>query len=68
MRCRAAAHRPRPSTNRHGRVGSRPVTRDRARSRTPVGQDTANWTTTRLAQYVGQHTGIHVTEQTVRLS
>ena len=32
-----------------------------------VGQETANWTTTRLAQYLGQHTGIQVTEETVRL-
>ena len=32
-----------------------------------VGQDTANWTTTRLAQYLGQHTGILVTEETVRM-
>jgi len=32
-----------------------------------VGQDTANWTTERLAQYLGQHTGILVTEETVRL-
>ena len=32
-----------------------------------VGQDTANWTTTRLAQYLGQHTGIQVTEETVRM-
>ena len=31
-----------------------------------VGQDMANWTTTRLAQYLGQHTGIQVTEETVR--
>jgi transposase len=32
-----------------------------------VGQDTANWTTERLAQYLGQHTGIQVTEETVRV-
>src|SRR5437667_421225 len=32
-----------------------------------VGQDTANWTTERLAQYLGQQTGIVVTEETVRL-
>ena len=32
-----------------------------------VGPDTANWTTTRLAQYLGQHTGIQVTEETVRM-
>src|SRR5512135_116613 len=32
-----------------------------------VGQDTANWTTERLAQYLGQHTGILVTEETVRI-
>ncbi len=32
-----------------------------------VGQDTANWTTTRLAQYLGQQTGVQVTEETVRI-
>ena len=32
-----------------------------------VGQDTANWTTERLAEYLGQHTGIRVTEETVRV-
>jgi transposase len=32
-----------------------------------VGQDTANWTTERLAQYLYQHTGIQVTQETVRL-
>ena len=32
-----------------------------------VGQETANWTTERLAQYLGQHTGILVTEETVRV-
>ena len=32
-----------------------------------VGQDTANWTTERLAQYLGQHTGIQVSEETVRV-
>ncbi len=32
-----------------------------------VGQDTANWTTERLAVYLGQQTGIHVTEETVRV-
>src|SRR5436305_3774930 len=32
-----------------------------------VGQDTANWTTERLAQYLGQHTGIVMTEETVRI-
>jgi transposase len=32
-----------------------------------VGQDTANWTTERLAQYLGQQTGIQVTEETVRM-
>lgn len=32
-----------------------------------VGQDTANWTTTRLALYLGQQTGIQVTEETVRM-
>src|SRR6266849_2724536 len=32
-----------------------------------VGQDTANWTTERLAQYLGQQTGIVVTEETVRV-
>lgn len=32
-----------------------------------VGQDTANWTTERLAAYLCQHTGIQVTEETVRV-
>ena len=32
-----------------------------------VGQDSANWTTERLAEYLGQHIGILVTEETVRL-
>jgi len=32
-----------------------------------VGQDTANWTTEGLAEYLGQHTGIQVTEETVRV-
>ena len=32
-----------------------------------VGQETANWPTARLAQYLGQQTGIVVTEETVRL-
>src|SRR5256712_3091775 len=32
-----------------------------------VGQDTANWTTQRLADYLGQHTGVQVTEETVRV-
>ncbi|MBO0796672.1 MAG: helix-turn-helix domain-containing protein, partial [Ktedonobacteraceae bacterium] len=32
-----------------------------------VGQDTANWTTERLASYLSQQTGIHVTEETVRV-
>lgn len=32
-----------------------------------VGQDTANWTTERLAKYLGEHTGIRVTEETVRV-
>jgi len=32
-----------------------------------VGQDTANWTTERLAEYLGQHTGVQVTEETVRV-
>src|SRR5579871_1107588 len=32
-----------------------------------VGQDTANWTTERLAGYLGQQTGIQVTEETVRV-
>jgi transposase len=32
-----------------------------------VGQETANWTTERLAAYLGQQTGIHVTEETVRV-
>ena len=32
-----------------------------------VGQDTANWTTERLAAYLGQHTGVQVSEETVRV-
>ncbi len=32
-----------------------------------VGQDSANWTTERLAQYLGKQTGIQVTEETVRV-
>jgi len=32
-----------------------------------VGQDTANWTTERPAKYLGQQTGIQVTEETVRV-
>jgi transposase len=32
-----------------------------------VGQDTANWTTGRLAEYLCQQTGIEVTEETVRV-
>jgi transposase len=32
-----------------------------------VGQDTANWTTERLAEYLGQRTGIQVSEETVRV-
>jgi transposase len=32
-----------------------------------VGQETANWTTERLAAFLGQQTGIHVTEETVRV-
>jgi transposase len=32
-----------------------------------VGQDTANWTTERLAGYLGQQTGVQVTEETVRV-
>ncbi len=32
-----------------------------------VGQDTANWTTERLAEYLGQQTGVLVTEETVRV-
>src|SRR6266516_2265193 len=32
-----------------------------------VGQDTANWTTELLADYLGQHIGIQVTEETVRV-
>ncbi len=32
-----------------------------------VGQDTANWTTERLADYLGQHTNVRVTEETVRV-
>ena len=32
-----------------------------------VGEETANWTTARLAEYLGKHTGILVTEETVRV-
>ena len=32
-----------------------------------VGQETANWTTEVLAEYLGKHTGIQVTEETVRV-
>src|SRR5712692_3447216 len=32
-----------------------------------LGQETANWTTELLAEYLGQHTGIQVTEETVRV-
>jgi transposase len=32
-----------------------------------VGVETANWTTERLAEYLGQQTSIHVTEETVRV-
>jgi transposase len=32
-----------------------------------VGQDTANWTTERLAQYLCEQTGIQVSEETVRV-
>ena len=32
-----------------------------------VGQDTANWTTERLAEYPCEQTGIQVTEETVRV-
>jgi transposase len=32
-----------------------------------VGQEIANWTTELLAEYLGQHTGIQVTEETVRV-
>jgi transposase len=32
-----------------------------------VGQDTANWTTERLAEYLDQQTGVLVTEETVRV-
>src|SRR5205085_11421182 len=33
-----------------------------------VGEDTANWTTERLAEYLGQQTGVEVTAETVRVS
>jgi Winged helix-turn helix len=33
----------------------------------PVGLDTASWITERLADYLGQHTGVQVTEETVRV-
>jgi len=32
-----------------------------------VGEDRANWTTERLADYLGQQTGVQVTEETVRV-
>ena len=32
-----------------------------------VGEETANWTTERLAEYLGQLTGVLVTEETVRV-
>jgi transposase len=32
-----------------------------------VGQETANWTTELLAAYLGQQTGVQVTEETVRM-
>jgi transposase len=32
-----------------------------------VGQDTANWTTERLAEYLDQQTGVQVTEETVHV-
>jgi transposase len=32
-----------------------------------VGVSSANWTTELLATYLGKHTGIHVTEETVRV-
>jgi transposase len=32
-----------------------------------VGEETANWTTERLAEYLGRQTGIQVTEETVRV-
>ena len=32
-----------------------------------VGQDTANWTTERLAKYLEQQTGVQVTQETVRV-
>ena len=32
-----------------------------------VGQDTANWTTERLAEYLGHQTGVQVSEETVRV-
>jgi len=32
-----------------------------------VGQETANWTTELLAEYLGQQTGVRVTHETVRV-
>ena len=32
-----------------------------------VGEETANWTTERLAEYLGQQTGIQATQETVRV-
>jgi transposase len=40
---------------------------DRVGSRTPVGMSSANWITDLLAEYLGQHTGIQVTQETVRV-
>jgi transposase len=32
-----------------------------------IGQDTANWTTEKLAEYLDQQTGVQVTQETVRV-
>ena len=61
---RTAPGRARTITSARAR---RTAARDRTGSRTPVGQDTANWTTERLAEYLGTQTGIRVTEETVRV-
>jgi transposase len=61
---RSAPGRERTVTEARAR---RTAARDRVGSRTPVGQDTANWTTERLAEYLCEQTGIQVSEETVRV-
>ena len=55
-----------PRTTDYRRLGKRTAQSDRGRPH-EVGQETANWTTERLAAYLGQQTGIQVTEETVRV-